>query len=146
MKTTAGVCMKRTLNIGYAISVDRRDLKEIDYLEKLSNNDFEWLSRFCDNYYSARFLNDQKDVIQDQDEKKERNRTKHRRLWDMSNKLFSTGATDQNLSIFKLLPEGKKKAPKKKKSEKSKSKLIPCSKVESVEDFLARGGIIKKTT
>lgn len=91
---------KKLPKLGGYIKPDREELLEIDYLEKLSPEEMEWFSRFCDNYYNARFVNDGQDIIQSKDEQKSLDKAKYRRKTDISNYLYSTSEQNPDLSTY----------------------------------------------
>ena len=98
--------MKKIKNLGGYIYIDRNELKEIDYIEKLSPEDQEWFNRFLDNEYNGRFHNDGKDIITDENEKRKANTYKQRRRNDFYNALYSCDSKD---GAPILTPRNKKK-------------------------------------
>lgn len=72
---------KITALAGYT-AVDKKDIQEIDYVDKLTDEERHWLYRFLDNEKKAIFYGDGKDLIADKSEQKRLAREKKRRQID----------------------------------------------------------------
>lgn len=101
--------MKKIKNLGGYISVDRKTLEEIDYVDKLNESEKLWLNTFCDNEYNARYFKNGTDVIKDREQQKRCNRDKQKRLVDFSNKLWPVQSDIDGFQILIPLNKTKKK-------------------------------------
>lgn len=72
---------KITALAGYT-AVDKKDIQEIDYVDKLTEEERHWLYRFLDNERKAIFYGDGKDLVADKNEQKRLAREKKRRQID----------------------------------------------------------------
>jgi len=63
---------------------NRRETIDYDYLNKLSEEELDWLNKFTEEYNGASFKNDERDIHQDKEQKREiygRNNARNRCLY-----------------------------------------------------------------
>lgn len=101
--------MKKIKNLGGYIHVDRQQLEEIDYIDKLSTEEREWLNKFTDETYNGVFKNDGTDLITKKSERRKIWREKAKRQNDFTNKLFPTASSEPGTTILKPLDKNKRR-------------------------------------
>lgn len=130
-------------NRGGFISVDFETACEIDYLSKLTKEERQWYERFLENEMNAHYHKDGKDVIKPGSEDAKRtNRDKQRRIKDLYNSCYQQSLpSDQTLFIPK---ENKPRTTKLNKPLRKPVSPKNFKTTETIEEYLARGGNIKK--
>jgi hypothetical protein len=139
--------VKKFKKLGGFIARDRTELNEIDYLEKLTPEEFAWYERFVSEEYNAEFSPERKSEIPIEQRRKIA-AEKARRMRSMENQTVSFDsehlAPPDSYGTSTLSPKtSTKKYPKKAPKAPAKSPGNPATN-ETVAQFLARGGKITR--
>jgi hypothetical protein len=139
---------KHVKNLGGYTKIDRDQLKDIDYMDRLTEEDSVWYNRFLDNEYNARTFKDGKDVINDPETLRFNNKMKARRRNDLYNILWEVDQDPKSNNVIMSVSDSNHKRKSKVKSS-GKVESIPSNKTyqtQSLEEFLKSGGKIRKVT